>query len=281
MKKYCIILVLLLVSVAASAQSHFDGKLPSWWKSDSVSGEKDTTEVRANPVVNDNIVIESLIFHAVSPALKIVRQQYRLKKDGDYFGRNNLLHFGESVSLAVKTENGTILQHEVIYPWANDKDYQEVNKSGKYEPVYFESYQKSVNGGDYEKVDFELGSPYVTKVGADSLLYLHAEAYRDFGLNKDTSAGEKDGYMLWVYEKDGKYGYKVTSLKVNAAVDTTVLSIDPAESSTILGGVYVVPVHERPGTITFYLVGVASTFDKDVWSLQLLTEEDSNINIIN
>ena len=144
----------------------------------------------------------------------------------------------------------------------------------------YDSYQKSVIGGDYEKVDFELNTPYVKPVGKDSLLYIHSDVYSDFGLNMDTASGEKSGYMLWVYEADGKCDYKVEALNLQASVESTVIPMKTSSPSKVLGGVYVIPVNERPGTISFYLVGVASTYNNKDWSLKLLTKDDANINII-
>lgn len=241
---------------------------------------KDATDTVPNTAVKTSLVESDLVFKAVAPALKIIKQQYRLKKDGDFFGRNNKPHFGESFSLGVKVAGGTILQNEVLYPWVNDKDYKDVNESGKYTPVLYDSYQKSVIGGDYEKVDFELNTPYVKSVGKDSLLYIHSDVYSDFGLNMDTASGEKSGYMLWVYETDGKCDYKVEALILQASVDSTVIPMKTSSPSKVLGGVYVIPINERPGTISFYLVGVASTCNNKDWSLKLLTKDDANINII-
>lgn len=241
---------------------------------------KDATDTVPNTAVKTSLVESDLVFKAVAPALKIVKQQYRLKKDGDFFGRNNKPHFGESFSLGVKVAGGTILQNEVLYPWVNDKDYKDVNEAGKYTPVLYDSYQKSVIGGDYEKVDFELNTPYVKSVGKDSLLYIHSDVYSDFGLNMDTASGEKSGYMLWVYETDGKCDYKVEALNLQASVESTVIPMKTSSPSKVLGGVYVIPVNERPGTISFYLVGVASTCNNKDWSLKLLTKDDANINII-
>lgn len=241
---------------------------------------KDATDTVPNTAVKTSLVESDLVFKAVAPALKIIKQQYRLKKDGDFFGRNNKPHFGESFSLGVKVAGGTILQNEVLYPWANDKDYKDVNETGKYTPVLYDSYQKSVVGGDYEKVDFELNTPYVKSVGKDSLLYIHSDVYSDFGLNMDTASGEKSGYMLWVYETDGKCDYRVEALNLQASVESTVIPMKTSSPSKVLGGVYVIPVNERPGTISFYLVGVASSCNNKDWSLKLLTKDDANINII-
>ena len=281
MKHKYIILSLLTIllttpSYSQSLKDLLEGK--SVYIPESAKEKEDTVSVSG---VETKAVESDLIYKAVAPALKIVKQQYRLKKDGDFFGKNNKPHFGEASSLAVKVAGGTILQHEVLYPWVNDKDYQDANESGKYTPVLYDSYQKSINGNKFEKVDLELGTPYVRQIGKDSLLYVHYDAYSDFGLDIDSSSGKKDGYMLWIYDSEKKYEYTVEALSVNSSVDVTVISMETSAPDAILGGVYVIPVVERPGTISFHLVGVASTLNNKDWSLKLLTKEESSINIIN
>lgn len=284
MKRYLIIIALCCYSLSAFSQNVNDGRLPDWFIEISKNDDADSlkTPVATPPSPSNGVddSVSGLVYKAVAPALNIIKQQYRLKKDGDFFGRNNKPHFGESFSLGVKVAGGTILQNEVLYPWVNDKDYKDVNEAGKYTPVLYDSYQKSVIGGDYEKVDFELNTPYVKPVGKDSLLYIHSDVYSDFGLNMDTASGEKSGYMLWVYETDGKCDYKVEALNLQATVEATVIPMKTSSPSKVLGGVYVIPVNERPGTISFYLVGVASTCNNKDWSLKLLTKDDANINII-
>ena len=284
MNKYILIIVLSICTISGYAQNTVEGKLPKWLIEIGSTDVADTTKneipVISSDAINVDGIVTDIIFHAIAPALKIIKQQYRLKKDGDFFGRNNKPHFGESFSLGVKVAGGTILQNEVLYPWVNDKDYKDVNEAGKYTPVLYDSYQKSVVGGDYEKVDYELNTPYVKSVGKDSLLYIHSDVYSDFGLNMDTASGEKSGYMLWVYETDGKCDYRVEALNLQASVESTVIPMKTSSPSKVLGGVYVIPVNERPGTISFYLVGVASTCNNKDWSLKLLTKDDANINII-
>lgn len=240
---------------------------------------KEKTDTVPNVVAMSSLVESDLVFNAVAPALNIVKQQYRLKKGGDFFGRNNMPHFGESFSLAVKVAGGTILQNEVLYPWVNDNNYHDLSDSDKYIPVLYHSYKRSVTGGEYEKINLELDTPYVQQIGKDSLLYSLSDKKRDFGLEIDTESGEKSGYMLWVYEAEGKCDYVVEALKLNASVDSTVISMKPSNLSSLLGGVYVIPVNERPGTVSFYLVGVASTCNNKDWSLKLMTQESPNINI--
>lgn len=284
MKKYILIIVLGICTISGYAQNSVDGKLPKWLIEMGGSTEVADTAKKENSIISSNSIniegtFTDIIFNAVAPALNIVKQQYRLKKGGDFFGRNNMPHFGESFSLAVKVAGGTILQNEVLYPWVNDNNYHDLSDSDKYIPVLYHSYKRSVTGGEYEKINLELDTPYVQQIGKDSLLYSLSDKKRDFGLEIDTESGEKNGYMLWVYEAEGKCDYVVEALKLNASVDSTVIPMKPSNLSSLLGGVYVIPVNERPGTVSFYLVGVASTCNNKDWSLKLMTQESPNINI--
>ena len=260
------------ISVSASAQSLkelLEGK--ATYISEPVEEKVDSTaEVKAPAVKLD------LVYMAVSPALKIVKQQYKLMKDGEYYGSDNKTYFGETFTLAVKVSGATILQNEVVFPWNNDGNYQGVY-SDTYTPVYHKTYVKSLDAGEYEAKDFELGTPYIKEVGTDSLVYIHSDVYSDFGLNVDATVGEKNGFMLWVYQNAENCKHNVEPLKVSATGAETVLPMTPSEPESLLGGVYVIPVQERPGTISFQLVGVASCADGKNWALKLLTKEETTI----
>lgn len=232
----------------------------------------DSTAKAASPVEL------GIVYKAVAPALKVVTQQYKLTKDGKYYGLNNNPYFGETVSLAVKIAGGTILQDKVVYPWNYDENFKTYSET--HTPVYHSTLQSSLNGEEPVGVDYELGKAYVKPVGDQGLLHSHADMYSDFGLSVDTVAGEKEGYMLWIYKGEDAYEHTVEVLNITATTDSTVVSVAPSHLENLLGGLYVVHVNERPGTISFHLVGVASTKNNVDWSLQLFTKEEPNINLI-
>lgn len=265
-------IIAAFISVSASAQSLkelLEGK--ATYISEPVEEKMDTTGViKATSTELD------WVYMAVSPALKIVKQQYKLVKDGEYYGGDNKPYFGESVTLAVKVSGATLLQNKVVSPWSYDDNYQGVY-SDTYAPAYHKTYVKSIDSLDYEVKDFELGTPYVKQVGADSLLFIHSDVYSDFGLTVDATVGEKKGYMLWVYQNAENCRHNVESMTVSATGTETVLPLTPSEPESLLGGVYVIPVQDRPGTISFHLVGVASSADGKNWVLKLLTKEETTI----
>ncbi len=224
-----------------------------------------------------------LMENAVAPALTIIRQQYRLERNGDFFGRQNKPYFAESYSLGVKISGGTLMHRCVIFPWENDADYQRINGSGKYKPTYFFSMQRSVVEDEWKTVDLELGTQYVTALSSDSLLYKHTDATADFGLPIDETAGMKQGYMIWAYStsnlKDSAMQVKFhqSELKIEAKADGKAVSVKPESLSNVLGGVFIVPQVERAGYIKLLLVGVAARNSHGEWSLSLMTSKSDEL----
>lgn len=223
---------------------------------------------------------------AVQPALSIIRQQYRLERNGDFFGRQNKPYFAETYSLGIKISGGTILHRSVVFPWENDADYQRINGSGKYKPAYFRSMQRSVMGGEWKAVELELGTQYVAPFSSDSLLYRHTDATADFGLPIDETAGSKQGYMIWAYSTSNlqdsamQVKFQQSELKIEAKTDGNTISVKPGNISNVLGGIFIVPQVERAGYIKLLLVGVAARNSHGEWSLNLMTTKSGELTKI-
>lgn len=221
----------------------------------------------------------SVVNEALSPCLSIIRQQYRLQKGEDYYGKNNLPFYGESYSLAVKVAGGTLFQGDVMRPWTYDADYSRANASGNYTPCLFWTYQRLLSDSVYRAIDFELyngPSPYVQPLNADSSLYLHLDKKADLGLGLDKEQGRKNGYMVWAYSRTSTQDSAMTvdlrqsSLTVEAGADSVFVSVSPANPEKVIGGVYVVPKFESGGRVQFLLAGMAVRTGDKAWSLQLL-----------
>ena len=222
---------------------------------------------------------------AVQPALSIIRQQYRLERNGDFFGRQNKPYFAETYSLGIKISGGTILHRSVVFPWENDADYQRINGSGKYKPAYFRSMQRSVMGGGWKAVELELGTQYVAPFSSDSL-YRHTDATADFGLPIDETAGSKQGYMIWAYSTSNlqdsamQVKFQQSELIIEAKTDGNTISVKPGNISNVLGGIFIVPQVERAGYIKLLLVGVAARNSHGEWSLNLMTTKSGDLTKI-
>ena len=268
MKKY--ILSLLFISFGAV---HSSAQLPKWALDLAQRSEKSDTV--SAPLMS--------YLDAVLPALSIVRQQYRLERNGESYGRNKKAYYGETYSLGVKVSGGTILMRNVIYPWENDADYQRVNSSGKYKPTYFYSMQRPIYENTWKPVELELNTQYVTPITADSSLFKHTDTMSDFGLPTDETPGSKQGYLIWAYSEtslqDSAMQVKLlqTEMKTNAQGDANAVAVHPEGISNVLGGIYVVPIVERAGYIKLMLVGMAVKKSANDWQLRLLTNGSSEL----
>lgn len=268
------IIVFSLMLIVGAGQIY--AQLPKW-----------ALDLGKRSVQADSTIVPLVTYlDAVQPALSIIRQQYRLERNGDFFGRQNKPYFAETYSLGIKISGGTILHRSVVFPWENDADYQRINGSGKYKPAYFRSMQRSVMGGEWKAVELELGTQYVAPFSSDSLLYRHTDATADFGLPIDETAGSKQGYMIWAYSTSNlqdsamQVKFQQSELKIEAKTDGNTISVKPGNISNVLGGIFIVPQVERAGYIKLLLVGVAARNSHGEWSLNLMTTKSGELTKI-
>ena len=218
---------------------------------------------------------DSLLIKAITPSLSIIRQQYRLERNGEFFGKNNKSYYGETYSLGVKVAGATSLQNQAARPWENDKDYKRINQSSNYNPSLFWSFQRSLNDSVYNMIEWDYDHP----IDKDSSIYRSEDAIRDFGLSIDIKSGQKSGYLVWVYSTSNLQDsamhvlIRQTYYQVAASVENADIAMTPNESEKIIGGLYVVPVYESGGRIQMTVAGVASKSTDDKWILHLLTIE--------
>ena len=127
-----------------------------------------------------------IIGDAVAPALSIVRQQYRVERDGEFYGRKGKLYYGETYTLGVKISNSTILQRDAILPWENDDDYKRLNAGRNYSAEHLPSFQRQLSETEWKSVEFDFKNLTRVKTN-DSLLYESLDKIPDFGLPIDES----------------------------------------------------------------------------------------------
>lgn len=226
--------------------------------------------------------VPQIIAEAVKPALSIVRQQYRLERNGEFYGKNKRAFYGETYTLGVKISNSTLLQRGVILPWENDPDYKRVNAGGEYMPTYYRSLQRRINSMEWKDVEF-VGTQFTKPTTADSLLFLNQDKIADFGLPEDETEGLKHGYLIWAYSttnlQDSSMQVKLQSsnFQVNVKSDSASIKVKPENTENLLGGIFVVPTVERAGYIKLSLVGVATQMINNEWVLKLLIKKDGEV----
>lgn len=230
----------------------------------------------------------SIFIEAVKPFVSIIRQQYRLEREGKYYGKNNMPFYGETYTLAVKVPGGTFMQRSVLHPWENDADYQRVSEGGKYTHSLFWSYQRQLRDSVWKRVELDRkGSRYVKPIDNDSLIFNFKEEKPDFGLVIDKALGRKQGYMIWAYSKTNArdsamhIGFQQEGLVINVSVDNLYHSVNPDNVDRIIGGIFVVPQVEKAGYIKLLMAGIAAKNKEGKWVLCLLGKRDENDKVDN
>lgn len=228
----------------------------------------------------------SIVESSVLPELSIVRQQYRLARDGKTYGKNNKPYYGETYSLGIKISNGMIISNSVVEPWSKDDDFKRLNNSNQYKPELFWTYQRSLSDVNYSVVDFEFGTEYTHPLSTCNQLYVHEEKKGDFGLAIDNTPGEKTGYMLWVYTDTNlqdsamSVSIKHNPMRIVASEDSARIFVDVNDFDKILGGLYITPKYDRGGRIQLQIVGIAVPVDNEKkWELALLTKGIAEKNL--
>lgn len=228
----------------------------------------------------------AFIIDALKPELCIIRQQYQLKRGEDMYGSDGKPYYGETYTLGVKVPGYLYMQRGVLKPWEGDKNYDRVNADGKYESVYFKSFQRSLveTKVAYSPIEIEFGRSYLQAINSDQTLYRQEDLVSDFGLSIDEAGGEKRGIMVWVYSnstlKDSAMtvSFQQEMLSLEAKSDSILIPQTVSNADRLLGGVFVVPSCERGGRIQIRLAGIAVRTANGDWNLQLLASHFDDVS---
>lgn len=228
----------------------------------------------------------AFIIDALKPELCIIRQQYQLKRGEDMYGSDGKSYYGETYTLGVKVPGYLYMQRGVLKPWEGDKNYNRVNADGKYESVYFKSFQRSLVEAKvaYSPIEIEFGRSYLQAINSDQTLYRQEDLVSDFGLSIDEAGGVKRGIMVWVYSnstlKDSAMtvSFQQEMLSLEAKSDSILIPQTVSNADRLLGGVFVVPSYERGGRIQIRLAGIAVRTANGDWNLQLLASHFDDVS---
>lgn len=229
----------------------------------------------------------AFIIDALKPELCIIRQQYQLKRGEDMYGSDGKSYYGETYTLGVKVPGYLYMQRGVLKPWEGDKNYNRVNADGKYESVYFKSFQRSLAETKvaYSPIEIEFGRSYLQAINSDQTLYRQEDLVSDFGLSIDEAGGVKRGIMVWVYSnstlKDSAMtvSFQQEMLSLEAKSDSILIPQTVSNADRLLGGVFVVPSYERGGRIQIRLAGIAVRTANGDWNLQLLASHFDDVSV--
>lgn len=282
MKKFFLFAGIILSCISIHAQSLDKTRWGDWGNEDSESSEQNIpAQKNIGSVLTPSTQMSSsnnLIIKAIETSVLIIKQQYRLEKDGSWWGKDNRDFFGETISLGIKVSGGMLFTGQVQYPWKYDSNFGDVDRS--YKPYTYESFVKNFNTESFEKANLELGTSYVRTVGvldngkSTLEVFCHDDSRATFGLpiaDKSELGETVSGYLVWVYNGNNMPRMEVQNYELNLNDDiSTKLHIN--NSNSLLGGFLVTAAFQQGGRIQFQVAGVAvrEPSTKEEWTLVTL-----------
>lgn len=220
---------------------------------------------------------QQLVEDAVRNGVFVISQQYQLKDtvSNEYFGRGGRQEFNTMVSVGIKLKGGYVYSDKAEHPWKYDSDFERYR--GRYMPVICKTEFRELEDSVLtENVDF-LRTGSETLVPSRFYFKTDTRCFGDKGFVPDGTAGEKNGWCVWVLSSGDtieatvadSVEYLIFRKTLEIVSDSTECYIDaPSTKKNVLTGLYVNPVRTDVGQITFKLVGI---MDKkgDSWRINL------------
>lgn len=198
--------------------------------------------------------------------------QLRAREGGGLFGRDGREEFGAGYALGVRVAGGYCLAAPAVRPW--DFDAEAEGYAADYEPVATEAAFAPLTAA----LQFSPARPDAggrQPLCGDALYHYPAAVSPDSAFTADSYYGEKQGWIVWAVT-EGRPGAGAAADFV-AYRHTLRLSADTAAFALaapvlvggrqVLGGVFVVPVVARVGTVEFRLCGIIAPAPGGGWTL--------------
>lgn len=195
---------------------------------------------------------------AVEQNVYVARLAYKItdKQSGKSFGRNGKDEFSSMLSVAVRTEDGTLLSSASLAPWKTDDDFKK----------YADDYDGVLTGVMLCGVTDSLYAP-ASLPASVSNSYEFVDAQTTGGLVIDGQQGVKKGWVVWVAaESNGTKApanvlmdAQKVELNLNDTTSRHEIAIVP-KINNIIGGIYVEPCYKPAGIVQYRLVGLVERF---------------------
>lgn len=225
---------------------------------------------------------QQLVEQAVRNGVVLLRQDYQLLDTvtNERYGWNHRDMFNSVYSVGIKVGDGYVVSDRFVHPWSYDGRYLDLT-GVTYVPVVSKTMGRIIT--DTVMTEIKYGVSDVCPL-EDSLAYrIDCEDSELEGFTVDSSAGAKDGWLVWVVAKDSTLSdssdLSLVTYRYSMTIDDDTLSYqlpDPVASDYIVGGFYVVPQNTSVGKLDFKLVGFAALRDS-LWYLVVenFTDEHS------
>jgi hypothetical protein len=222
---------------------------------------------------------QQLIEEAVKGGIFIVRQSYQLKDidTNTLYGWDNAEHFGYTLSLGIKAENGYYLEPKAVEPWRYDRRYTEYNDRRQYIPLVSESRYKSLTDSIFSVLPYEKDG--LKMLAGGKFYFFRDSLFDNQGFETDDSDGRKEGWLVWLVSPDTlqtvageEFSLLVYRHELTFETGARAYRIkDPSTNNRVWGGFYIVPQTTGIGKISFRIGGLLSKRE-DYWQVVRLNE---------
>lgn len=215
-----------------------------------------------------------LIELAMSKTVILLEQDYALQDaSGQRFGRDGQPRFNSVPFIGIQTTEGIVFQEDISKPWLYDADFQPYQES--YTPCLSETRMSVINTAKQDTVSISDSLVYAVE---DKYFILQDSTY-NCGLVINTKREpSSNGWFVWITRKkdeDNIIGFNAFKRELPQPDEQGCVSIkQPNVQEIIIGGFYVVPFNNGPGTLGFYLdaVFVRNKTDIQKWDISRIVE---------
>ncbi|MDR0830712.1 MAG: hypothetical protein LBN95_11470 [Prevotellaceae bacterium] len=226
---------------------------------------------------------QQLIEEALKNSFVIIHSQYQMQditiKEPTFYGSNGNEYFGETYSVAVKTQGGYLLENSALFPWLYDSKYAEYIDSKQFRPVPLMMEYRQFADSVYTKYDKAIEFKDVKPILNQKLLFLGSNEFDGKGMFAKTLEAKNEGWIVWLaaekplenepnYPKFSFVTYRYEQLVNKKPEPVYDIETPKANNKILLGGIYVLPEITGIGEISFRLLGTLSfESEEDLWQI--------------
>ncbi len=195
-----------------------------------------------------------IVEEAVQEGLFLVESSYVLQDStGQRFGLDRKPFFNRFDYVGIALNGGTIMPSNALSPWSNDEQFKPYRDS--HTPVTFEIKMRPVKDTVFlpiEEMDYK-----DTVALWDGYIIARKKDMKGFIL--DTTSGKKEGWLVLITDENSAIQCIHKPILIDGA-DTQQIEV-PSSLPKVYGGIYVEPVVEGIGQISFKLCGIVLPSD--------------------
>lgn len=215
---------------------------------------------------------QQFVEQAIKDGMFIIKQSYQLEDTvtKQRFGRYGNEDFGSYASLAIRTNEGIVVDKVLSAPWTVDSNFSRYRDTHR--PLLSKTI--AVEFGDSIPSQLSISNDSIQSINSKLSLVCDTDSTLvGFELKKYSMPTE--GWIVWVSndstmnEYSGRKNPDLTIYKKNVEFNADSISYvveAPNTSKKVWGGIFIVPEQTNIGQITFFLGGIVNqNSNDDTW----------------